>query len=183
MLGEHGLWRKMSFYEQSARVPLQIRWPGRAAAGRRVPQCVSLVDVAATIVDAAAAGTSAAELDGYSLRTLLAGPDPEWRDEAFAEHTAHGTDRARAMLRRGRWKLCLSGGEGLEPELYDLVQDPGEFTNLAGDPAAAGVRQHMTAALLRRWDWRRIDREVRASQHRRRMMRNSALAAGRPPPF
>ena len=122
-------------------------------------------------------------MDGRSLAGLLAGPDPGWRDEAFAEHTAHGTDRARAMLRRGRWKLCLSGGEDLEPELYDLVQDPGEFTNRAGDPAAAGVQEHMTDALLRRWDWRRIDREVRASQRRRQSMRNSALAAGRLPPF
>ena len=171
MLGEHGLWRKMSFYEQSARVPLQIRWPGRAAGGRRVGECVSLVDLAATIVDAAGADAGEAEMDGRSLRALLAGPDPEWRDEAFAEHTAHGTDRARAMLRRGRWKLCLSGGEDLEPELYDLDQDPGEITNLAGDPAAAGVQRHMTAALLRCWDWRRIDREVRASQRQRQQVR------------
>ncbi|MDE0230412.1 MAG: sulfatase-like hydrolase/transferase, partial [Spirochaetaceae bacterium] len=163
MLGEHGLWRKMSFYEQSARVPLQVRWPGRAAAGHRVAECVSLVDVSATIAAAAGAASSAAPMDGRSLAGLLAGPDPEWRDEAFAEHTAHGTDRPRAMLRRGRWKLCLSGAEDPEPELYDVVNDPGEFTNLAGHPAAAGVQQHMTDALLRRWDWRRIDREVRAS--------------------
>ena len=183
MLGEHGLWRKMSFYEQSARVPLQVRWPGRAAAGRRAGECVSLVDVAATIVAAAGAASPAAPMDGRSLAGLLAGPDPGWRDEAFAEHTAHGTDRARAMLRRGRWKLCLSGAEDLEPELYNLVQDPGEFTNLAGAPAAAGVQEDMTDALLRRWDWRRIDREVRASQRRRQLMRNSALAAGRLPPF
>ena len=171
MLGEHGLWRKMSFYEQSARVPLQIRWPGLAAGGRRVGECVSLVDVAATIVDAAGSDAREAKMDGHSLRALLAGPDPEWRDEAFAEHTAHGTDRARAMLRQGRWKLCLSGGDDLEPELYDLEQDPGEFANLAGDPAAADIQQQMTAALLRRWDWRRIDREVRASQRQRQQVR------------
>ena len=183
MLGEHGLWRKMSFYEQSVRVPLQIRWPGRAAAGRRVGECVSLVDVSATIAAAAGAASSAAPMDGRSLAGLLAGPDPEWRDEAFAEHTAHGTDRPRAMLRRGRWKLCLSGAEDPEPELYDVVNDPGEFTNLAGDPAAAGVQQHMTDALLRRWDWRRIDREVRASQRRRQLVRAAATAAGGRPPF
>ena len=183
MLGEHGLWRKMSFYEQSARVPLQIRWPRRAAAGRRVGECVSLVDVAATIAGAAGAATPAAPMDGRSLAGLLAGPDPEWRDEAYAEHTAHGTDRARAMLRRGRWKLCLSGAEDLEPELYDLEKDPGEFTSLAGDPAAAGVQEDMTDALLRRWDWRRIDREVRASQRRRQLVRAAAATGGGRPPF
>ena len=183
MLGEHGLWRKMSFYEPSARVPLQVRWPGCAAAGRRVRECVSLVDVTATIVEAAGGASAAAPMDGHSLTRLLAGPDPEWRDEAFAEHTAHGTDRARAMLRRGRWKLCLSGGEDLEPELYDLAHDPGEFINLAGDPAAAGVQEHMTDALLRRWDWRRIDREVRASQRRRQLVRVAATSGGGRPPF
>ena len=143
---------------------------------------MSLVDVAATIVAAAGAASPAAPMNGRSLAGLLAGPDPEWRDEAFAEHTAHGTDRARAMLRRGRWKLCLSGGEDLEPELYDLAYDPGEFTNLAGDPAAVGVQEDMTTALLARWDWRRIDHEVRASQRLRQLMRSPALAAGLIPP-
>ena len=72
MLGEHGLWRKMSFYEQSARVPLQVRWPGRAAAGRHVGECVSLVDVTATMVEAAGAAAAAAPMDGHSLSGLLA---------------------------------------------------------------------------------------------------------------
>ena len=139
---------------------------------------MSLVDVAATIVAAAGAASPAAPMDGRGLAGLLAGPDPEWRDEAFAEHTAHGTDRARAMLRRGRWKLCLSGGEDLEPELYDLAHDPGEFTNLAGDPAAVGVQAHMTTAVLARWDWRRIDREVRDSQRRRQLIRAAGFHRG-----
>ena len=177
MLGEHGLWRKMSFYEESARVPLQVRWPGRAAAGRRVRECVSLVDVTATMVAAAGAASPAAPMDGHSMTGLLAGADPEWRDEAFAEHTAHGTDRPRAMLRQGRWKLCLSGGDDLEPELYDLEGDPRELANRAGDPAAAAVEERLRAALLARWDWRRIDREVRHSQQRRQLIRT--VATGR----
>ena len=179
MLGEHGLWRKMSFYEQSARVPLQVRWPGHAAAGRRVPECVSLVDVTATMVAAAGAGSPAAPMDGHDLAKLLAGADPEWRNEAFAEHTAHGTDRPRAMLRQGNWKLCLSGGDDLEPELYHLGDDPLELVNRAGDPAVVAVEERMRAALLERWDWRRIDREVRASQRRRQLIR-AVAATGQP---
>jgi choline-sulfatase len=180
MLGEHGLWRKMSFYEQSARVPLQVRWPGRAAAGRRVGECVSLVDVTATMVEAAGAAAAAAPMDGHSLSGLLAGPDPAWRDEAFAEHTAHGTDRPRAMLRQGNWKLCLSGGADLEPELYDLEQDPQELVNRAGDPDAVAVEERLRAALLARWDWRRIDRAVRDSQQRRQLIRTAAGGYGSP---
>ena len=180
MLGEHGLWRKMSFYEQSARVPLQVRWPGRAAAGRRVRECVSLVDVTATIVAAAGAASAAAPMDGHNLAKLLAGADPEWRDEAFAEHTAHGTDRPRAMLRQGNWKLCLSGGDDLEPELYDLEDDPLELVNRAGDPAVAAVEERLRAALLARWDWPRIDREVRHSQQRRQLIRAAASAPAAP---
>jgi choline-sulfatase len=180
MLGEHGLWRKMSFYEQSARIPLQVRWPGHAAAGRRVGACASLVDVTATIVDAAGAASAAVPLDGHSLTKLVAGPDPEWQDAAFAEHTAHGTDRPRAMLRQGNWKLCLSGGGDLEPELYDLEQDPRELVNRAGAPAAAEVEQRLRDVLLARWDWRRIDREVRHSQQRRQLIRAADGGHGAP---
>ena len=183
MLGEHGLWRKMSFYEQSARIPLQVRWPGCAAAGRRVGQCVSLVDVAATIVDAAGASSPALPMDGSSLATLLAGPDPDWHDAAFAELTSHGTDRPRAMLRQGSWKLCLSGGADLEPELYDLHSDPRELINRAGDPAVADLEERLRGALLQRWDWQRIDRQVRRSQQRRQLIRAVAAGSGQPAPF
>ena len=50
-LGERGLWYKMSFLEPSARVPLIVRRPGRR--GGRVPQPVSLLDVAPTVLELA----------------------------------------------------------------------------------------------------------------------------------
>ncbi|HLH72177.1 MAG TPA: sulfatase-like hydrolase/transferase, partial [Chloroflexota bacterium] len=108
MLGEHGLWRKSNFYDQSARVPLQIRLPGREHAGRRVEENVSLVDVTATILDLAGLPTDTdpdARLDGVSLRASLDGERP-WSDEIFCEYLAHGNDRPRAMVRRSHWKLC-----------------------------------------------------------------------------
>ncbi len=51
MLGERGLWYKMSFFEQSARVPLIVRVPG--AGPRRVAEPVSLLDVTPTLLELA----------------------------------------------------------------------------------------------------------------------------------
>jgi choline-sulfatase len=193
LLGEHGLWRKMSFYEQSTHVPLQIRWPGVSIPGQRIGQVCSLVDVTATLVDAgraataagaaAAAAPSEAALDGGSLRGLLAGEQvaaSEWPDQAFAEHTAHGTDRARAMLRQGTWKLCESAGEDPELELYNLAEDPGEFRNLAGTPAAADVERRLREALRAHWDAAGIDRRVRAAQDRVALVRSASRDGERP---
>ena len=106
MLGEHGLWRKMSFYEQSARVPLQIRWPGQSAAGRRVPQCVSLVDVAATIVDAAVAEASAAAADGRIWTDAACAPCSPAPTPAGATRRSPSTPRTAPI---GRAPCCAEG--------------------------------------------------------------------------
>lgn len=186
MLGEHGLWRKMSFYEQSVRVPLQIRWPDAASAGRRVAECVSLVDVTATLADVAGVEADQRQslgLDGSSLAPVVAGNGPGGDGSAFAELTSHGTDRPRAMLRRGSWKLCLSGGDPLQVELYDLAADPGEFDNLAGCAAVAEIQSRMTDELLSRWDWRTIDERIRRSQRERGLILDVAAQQGYAPPF
>lgn len=167
MNGEHGLWRKSSFYEASARVPLQIAWPGQLPAGVRVPQVVSLVDVVATMLELAGV-EPAAPLDGDSMVALMQGRDDDWKDEAFAEYCGHGVVAPMAMLRRGRYKFNHSHGD--PPELYDLQADPGEFHNLAGKPEHARIEAQLRADLLARWDPREIDRRVRRSQRERIML-------------
>ena len=52
MLGERGLWYKMSFFEGACRVPLVIASPGRFAP-RRVAASVSLVDLMPTLIELA----------------------------------------------------------------------------------------------------------------------------------
>jgi choline-sulfatase len=174
-LGEHGLWRKMNFYEQSARVPLQITWPGLIAGGQRFPGAVSLVDVTATLLEMAGAPDASSpfvELDGESLLPMMRGEQAAWKDEAFVEHLAHGTDRPRAMLRQGRWKLCYSHGDPPEIELYDLEQDLGEFNNLADDPGSRAVQEQLVARVIGIWrDPDGLDREIRSSQESRMLIR------------
>jgi choline-sulfatase len=176
MQGERGLWYKMSFYEGSARVPLVVSAPGRFDPAR-VSSPVSTMDLLPTLVgiaggdDAAAAGP----LDAESLLPLLRG-DRDDREVVVAEYLAEGAVAPIVMYRRGPWKLIHSP---VDPDqLFDLSTDPLERDNRAGDPAAAQVLAELRAEVAARWDLGRIDREVRESQRRRRLV-SGALTRGR----
>lgn len=173
-LGEHGLWRKMNFYEQSARVPLQISWPGVIEGGQRFSGAVSLVDATATILDIASTDQSFMNLDGVSLLPQMTGAIDQQKDEAFSEHLAHGTDRPRAMVRQGRWKLSYShDSESPDVELYNLETDPGEFVNLADDGTHSAVQQRLTDSILDVWgDADELDGRIKDSQRSRLMIRD-----------
>jgi choline-sulfatase len=165
MLGERGLWYKMAPFEPSIRVPLVVHCPERFAA-RRVAEPVSLLDLAPTIADL---GGSALvdDLDGISLTGALDGDDPPGRDLPL-EYLAEGVRAPQVTLVRGSLKLIRSLGE---PDLvYDVANDPGERENLGENGLAAAVD--------RRWDLRALDRDVRASQRRRRLVAR-ALATGK----
>ena len=178
MNGEHGMWRKSNFYEASARVPLQIRLPGHLQAGKRIDSVVSLVDLTATLVDLANAPLLG-QLDGDSLIPLIQGTAPDWKNFAFSEYLAHGVARPMAMLRHGRYKFNYSLGDA--PELYDIVEDPGEFHNLADEPAYQAIREELEARLLEDWNPVEIERQVRASQKARILIEKVTAGQWRKP--
>ena len=170
MNGEHGMWRKSNFYEASARVPLQVVWPGQIDGGDRFTEVVSLVDVTATVCDIAGDPCDL-PLDGDSLLPLLTGSIPDWKDEAFCEYLAHGNDRPNAMLRRGRYKLNYSWGDPIT--LYDLVADPDEFHDLSSEPDYQDLIAEMQADLLEDWDPATLDRQVRETQRQQRYIEDN----------
>jgi choline-sulfatase len=176
MQGERGLWYKMSFFEGSARVPLVVSAPGRFTPSR-VASPVSTMDLLPTLVAIAGGDADAASdgLDGESLMPLLEGEHDE-REVVAAEYLAEGAAAPIVMLRRGSWKLVHSPAD--PDQLFDLAIDPYERRNLAADPDAADVLAELRAEVAARWDLARIDREVRESQRRRRVV-GQALGRGR----
>jgi choline-sulfatase len=166
LLGEHGLWYKCSFYEQSVRIPLIISWPGNLPR-RRVEEAVSLVDLTATIVELSGAPRMD-WMDGDSLLSLAKGESRGWKNEAISEYYVSGVTRPIGMIRRDRFKLNYSLGD--RAELYDLRDDPGEFNDLGEQPAYEDIRESLAARLLSQWNPTQLDGEVRQSQRERRLI-------------
>jgi choline-sulfatase len=163
MLGERGLWYKMTFFEPSARVPLVVHAPARFAP-RRVAQNVSLVDLLPTFVELAGGEAPAEPLDGSSLLPLLDG-DSAGSDTVVGEYLAEGVFAPLVMIRRGAYKLVHCPGD--PDQLFDLSADPHELANLAEDDAHAETAAELRAEVAARWDLEALRDEVLASQRRR----------------
>jgi choline-sulfatase len=192
MLGEKGLWFKMSPYEQSSRVPIIINGPAEVVTPGRFGNPVSLVDLAPTLVEIAggggngaddAEGTAASAIDeglvGTSLlesaRREAAGELGLEDRDVVIEYFAEGTYRPQVTLVRGDNKLTLCPGD---PELlFDLAADPDELVNRAGDPAYAETLAAMRAELESRYDLDHLEDHVLGSQRSRQLVAD-ALKVG-----
>lgn len=163
MLGERGLWFKMSFFEGSSRVPLMISAPHMPAGLVDAP--VSTLDVTPTLAELA--GISLAEVlpwtEGKSLVPVASGtPRP---GSVAMEYAAEASYAPLVGLRRVTWKYTRCA---LDPEqLFDLEADPHELTNQAANPAHAAILAEFRTEADARWDLARFDADVRSSQARR----------------
>lgn len=160
-LGEHGLWQKQSLFEESARVPMIIAGPGVTKPGSVAASPVGLIDLYPTLTELC--GVKAPEvMQGQSLTPILKDVTATGRGWALTQVVRGGGfkrfgaspsvgDNVRRFFgysfRTPRWRYTEwdEGKEGRE--LYDHEADPTEITNLADDPAQAGVVTELSAKL------------------------------------
>ena len=129
MLGERGLWYKMSWFEMSARVPMLVYAPNRYKP-QRVKENVSTMDLLPTFVAMAGSVVDPSlPLDGLSLMPYITDEVGVKSDTAVGEYMGEGTLSPLVMIRRGQWKFVYSPVD--PPQLFDVVADPKETTNLA----------------------------------------------------
>ena len=163
MLGERGLWFKMSFFEGSARVPLMIAGKGVPAGLFEAP--VSNLDVTPTLCDLAGIDIAAIApwTDGQSLLPLLDGKART--GPVLMEYAAEGSYTPLVAIRDGKYKFVHC--ELDPPQLFDLEADPLERDNLADDPVNAVLVAAFMEKVRARWDMAGFDAAVRESQARR----------------
>lgn len=130
-LGNRHMWGKSVHYEEACAIPMIIAGPG-IGAGQVCDTPVSLVDIYPTILQSVGLAPDSLDkkLPGRSLMDLAALPTQE--RAVLSEYHAAGSITAMYMVRMGRWKYIHH--VGFEPELYDLVNDPGEINDLSGNP-------------------------------------------------
>jgi choline-sulfatase len=160
MLGERGLWFKMSFFEGSARVPLMISSPDMTpglvhAPVSTIDLCPTLCDLAGLEMDEVAPWTA-----GESLVPL--GQGAERLSPVMMEYAAEASYAPMVSLRLERWKFNRCA---IDPDqLFDLEADPNELHNLAALPEHQEVVSRLSAEVDARWDLDAFDAAVRQSQ-------------------
>jgi arylsulfatase A-like enzyme len=149
---DHGRWGHWedNLYDEIIKVPLIIRLPGYESS-RVVDKQVTTLDILPTILDLCGC-PSPDGMEGTSLRPLWEGNDDSRAIETRAAicEMPRGEWR-RIAVRTDKFKLIWDSRRPDEPELYDLMRDPGEQTNVFGQqPAAAATLQARVEAHLRR---------------------------------
>ncbi len=137
-LGEKHHWRKFALWEEATKAPLIVVAPGVTKPGR-CDRTVDFMGIYPTLVELC--GLPAAKnQDGASLVPLLKDPAAPWDRPAI---TTHGRNNHAVRTEKHRYIRYADGSE----ELYDEEADPLEWTNLAGKPEMARVKEELAARL------------------------------------
>jgi arylsulfatase A-like enzyme len=133
--GEHRWTKKEAPYEESIRVPLVVRWDAADWPVPARPDGLALnIDLAPTIAEIAGV-VPPRPPDGRSLVPLLAGRAERWREDFLVEHLENTNPVPTFCAVRSATAKYVRYATG-EEELYDLVADPFELENLAGQPSS-----------------------------------------------
>jgi iduronate 2-sulfatase len=132
-LGEHDFWAKVSLRDESAKVPLIIRVPGKRPAV--CDSLVELIDLYPTITSLCGLDVPA-RLQGQNISRMFDDPGSSVRDTAFCV----APSSKGFLLREDKWAyLQYAEDASLGFELFDMASDPNQLTNLANKTEFAAV--------------------------------------------
>lgn len=129
------------------RVPFIVRGPGVSAAGERRSEMVLNLDLAPTLLEMAGVPVPA-QMEGVSVRPMLEGEDPAWREEFLYEYFQDFPYNVPAQnaLRTPRY-LYVEYGKGRPPQLFDIIADPETQNNIIETPEGQAVAPGLKARL------------------------------------
>ncbi len=138
---------KGTVHEGGMRVPLFVRWPGRLPSDTVIEQIAMHVDLLPTIAElCGVTEPQTLPLDGMSLVPLLRGESRDWSERmifarsagwrrmvGYCEPVIRELNPYAGTVRTTRWRAVNEGNEGDAWQLYDMLADPSQQQNVAGD--------------------------------------------------
>ncbi len=137
-LGEKGIFKKVTLWDRSTRVPMIIAGPGLPE-GQVTHRVTQLLDVYPTLLDLAGLPANPVN-EGHSLRPLIENPTADWNHPAITNLRAANHSVVTEAYRYIRY------ADGSE-ELYDRVLDPDELTNIAARSDVAVAKAELALRL------------------------------------
>ena len=152
-LGEHGLWRKNTLFEDSVRSPLIVSMPKQIHTGTTTDALVELIDLYPTLCDACQLPIPT-EVEGLSIVPVIEEPTRQWKAAAFSQlvRTLNGTSVDGYSMRTGQYRYTEWGNNGEHgQELYDYYADPNETVNIVDLPENEKLVSHLSEQLHAGW--------------------------------
>ncbi len=142
--GAHGLYCKgVPAFREAYHIPLMARWPkGIVQPGRDSDALISIMDIAPTLLDLADIGPIPEGVAGRSLTPFFNERSPtSWRDTLYTQFNGVELYYTQRMVQTQTHKYIYNGFDF--DELYDLVQDPHELTNVSDRPEYQDIKQDL----------------------------------------
>ena len=152
-LGEHGLWRKNTLFEDSVRSPLIVRMPKQIHTGATTDALVELIDIYPTLCDACQLPIPT-EVEGISMVPVIEEPTRQWKAAAFSQlvRVSNNTAVNGYSMRTGQYRYTEWGNNGEHGrELYDYDADPNETVNIVNLPENKALVSHLSEQLHAGW--------------------------------
>ena len=142
---DHGLWQKMSIFENSAHVPMIVAAPGAKGNGQSTKSLSGLIDLYPTLADVCGLEWPK-YLDGTSQKSALTDPKTPVKEVAFTQVQRGNFMGYSVRTLQHRYILWGDGSQG--EQLYDMQADPHETKNLAADPSLANTVAKLKGLVL-----------------------------------
>lgn len=124
-LGEHDFWAKVSLHDESAKVPLIICVPGKKPAV--CDSLTELLDLYPTVASLCSLEVPS-RLQGKDISAMFDDPSRTVRPAAFSVSPS----QKGFLLREDKWAYIQYGEDAAQgTELFDMINDPKQYTNLA----------------------------------------------------
>lgn len=144
-LGQHNWWNKVTLFEQGTSAPFIIAGQSVGKKGVRSNAMFEFIDIYPTLAELLNLKNTPAYLEGKSFANVVNDPSKPFRSEVHA--IINRGEMLGRTVKNSKWRYIEWDNGKMGRELYNQINDPMEYNNLAENPDYSDVIAEMKALL------------------------------------